>query len=88
MFICLENPLTLYKCMILVSTKRSGDEYWYVKQSNDTRYVSSSGSYLSPSTLTRLAYTASKEGKKEVLLFFKIDIVCFYVSHFCVLGGS
>lgn len=70
MWLCLENPLTLNKCMILVSMKLGGGDRWFVKMSNDSRGVGGSVAYLYPSNLQRLAYTAMKEGNLEVRLTF------------------
>jgi hypothetical protein len=66
MWICLENPFTLNKCIILVSSKIENPTYWCVNASNDSRTVSSTVSFASPSHFKRLAYTAAKAGQVEV----------------------
>jgi hypothetical protein len=66
MFMCYENPITLNKLIISVTSAEANPDKYVVRISNDTRKVPGSSSYCSLDHLRRIGYSAKKEGKKEV----------------------
>jgi hypothetical protein len=66
MFMCYENPITLNKLIISVTSSVAKPDKYVIRMSNDTRRVPSSSSYCYLDGLRRIGYIAKKEGKKEV----------------------
>lgn len=66
MFMCVENPLSLDKCIIIISTAKSDPDCWIVKTSNSGRTIGKSYSSIGPKGLRRHAVQSSREGKDVV----------------------
>lgn len=66
MFMCYENPITLNKLIISVTSNEASPDKYVVRMSNDTRRVPGSSTYCYLDQLRRIGYKAKKEGKKEV----------------------
>ena len=63
---CVENPLSLDKCIILISTDRNNPERWYIKTSNSGRTIGKSYSSITPQALRRHAMQAVRNKLAEV----------------------
>lgn len=66
MFMCYENPITLNKLIISVTSEEAKPDKYVVRISNNTRKVPGGSSYCYPDNLRRMGYLAKKEGKREV----------------------
>jgi hypothetical protein len=64
MWLCVENPITLAKSVICVTSAKSNPKHWTVRMSSDSRSVPGSTSYVYPSTLNRAAFQASRAEEK------------------------
>jgi hypothetical protein len=66
LFMCYENPITLNKLIISVTSNEVNPDKYVVRMSNDTRRVPSSSSFCYAEQLRRIGYRAKRAGKKEV----------------------
>jgi hypothetical protein len=66
LFMCYENPITLNKLIIAVTSEEAKPDKYVVRISNNSRKVPSGSQFCYPDNLRRIGYLAKKEGKKEV----------------------
>ena len=78
LFMCYENPITLNKLIISVTSAEAQPDKYVVRISNDSRKVSSGSSYCYPDNLRRIGYNAKKAGKNTCtrkLFVFMVALV-------------
>lgn len=79
MWLCVENPLDLNKCIICVATKKTDPHDWFVRVQYDRRDIGSSYNQVGPTYFRKMAFKAAlneKDRPAEVSGF----VVCF-LSH-------
>lgn len=65
MCLCVENPLTLNKCIVLVTTKKENPHHWFVRVHDDRRNLGGSYNQASPTYLRKMAFKACQSGAEK-----------------------
>jgi hypothetical protein len=66
LFMCYENPITLNKLIISVTSDEAKPDKYVVRISNDTRKVPGGASFVYLDSLRRIGYNAKKQGRREI----------------------
>jgi hypothetical protein len=59
MWLCVENPIDLNKCIILVTTKKDNPHHWFIRVQDDRRNLGGSYNQAGPNYFKKMAFKAS-----------------------------
>lgn len=83
MWLCVENPLDLNKCIICVATKKTDPHDWFVRVQYDRRDIGSSYNQVGPTYFRKMAFKAALNEKDRPA---EID-VDLGGNQYCTLTG-
>ncbi len=73
MWLCVENPIDLNKCIILVATKKESPHHWFIRVQDDRRNLGGSYNQAGPNYFKKMAFKASLGTEKSAEVdFFKV----------------
>ena len=73
-WLCVENPFTLNKCLIAVTTRKEDPHDWYVRVESGLRDISSNHSKVALPYLQRLGFKASLQPAASRPLEVNVDL--------------